>query len=218
MKQLIACALSVVLMLGLLVSPLSWAASSPQTQKVTADTLPLPTGAATESTVSGLSTKLPAAAALQDSTSNPTVTGIGAYLMCKNTTTGLWDECRGTPDPCTSNVKSYAAINGTAGATIITGTSAKKIYVCSLNLVTATTQNINLVSGTGTVCATGTTAIPGLAGGTTAAAGWNLSAYGGLVLGSGLAAVAQVANNADNLCLLTSSSGQISGGLSYVVQ
>lgn len=161
-------------------------------------------------------TELPAAASLADATSNPTVPGVGAFNMCWNGTT--WDRCQKTTDPCQANTKAYANINGTAGATIITGTSAKKIYPCSLVLVTATAQNINLVSGTGTVCGTGTTAILGLSGGTTAGTGWNLSANGGLTLGSGGFALGQTQNNADNLCMLVSGSGQVTGGLSYVVQ
>lgn len=52
----------------------------------------------------------------------------------------------------------------------------------------------------------------------TAGTGWNLSANGGLTLGSGGFSIGQVQNNADNLCLLMSGSGQVTGGLSYVVQ
>lgn len=161
-------------------------------------------------------TELPAAATLADATSNPTVPGVASFNMCFNGTT--WDRCVKAVDPCQVNTKSYANINGTAGATIITGTASKKIYVCSLVLVTATAQNINLVSGTGTVCATGTTAMLGLSGGTTAATGWNLAANGGLTLGSGGFSLGQTQNNADNLCMLVSGSGQVTGGLSYVVQ
>ena len=161
-------------------------------------------------------TEMPDAATLADATSNPTVPGVASFNMCFNGTT--WDRCVKAVDPCQVNTKSYANINGTAGATIITGTASKKIYVCSLVLVTATAQNINLVSGTGTVCGTGTTAMLGLSGGTTAATGWNLSANGGLTLGSGGFSLGQTQNNADNLCMLTCSTGQITGGLSYVVQ
>ena len=161
-------------------------------------------------------TEMPAAATIADATSNPTVPGVASFNMCFNGTT--WDRCVKAVDPCQVNTKSYANINGTAGATIITGTASKKIYVCSLVLVTATAQNINLVSGTGTVCATGTTAMLGLSGGTTAATGWNLAANGGLTLGSGGFSLGQTQNNADNLCMLTSSTGQITGGVSYVVQ
>lgn len=121
-------------------------------------------------------------------------------------------------DPCQLETKQYFNINGTASATVITGTASKKIYICSLTLSTAIAQNLNLVSGTGTVCATGITAVKGLTGGTTAATGWNFAANGGIAMGHGGFAIAQVQNNADNLCVLTSSSGQFTGGGTYVVE
>ena len=102
----------------------------------------------------------------------------------------------------------------TAGEQLLAGVSGRKIYICSMNLVTATAQNIAIVSGTGTVCATGTTRVSGSSGGSTAATGWNLAANGGIVLGAGAngGKVAETLNAADNLCLLQSGSGQISGG------
>jgi hypothetical protein len=106
----------------------------------------------------------------------------------------------------------WTAISQTAGAQIITGTSAKKTYICAINLVTATAQNIALVGGTGTVCATSTHAI---AGGTTAATGWNLAANGGLAQGSGVGVIAQAATAADNVCILQSGSGQLSGSIAW---
>lgn len=161
-------------------------------------------------------TELPDAAALADGTSNPTTTGVAAYNMCYNGTT--WDRCVKAVDPCQVNTKVHANINGTAGATLVTGTASKKIYLCSINIVTATAQNINLVSGTGTVCATSTAATLGLTGGTTAGTGWNFAANGGLTLGSGGFSIGQTNVNADNLCMLISGSGQVTGGFSYVVQ
>src|SRR6185312_6247311 len=47
-------------------------------------------------------------------------------------------------DPCTFKLKTFARINLTASGQIITGTSAKKTYICSYDLVTATAQNIAL--------------------------------------------------------------------------
>lgn len=108
----------------------------------------------------------------------------------------------------------WVAINQTAGAQLITGVAAKKVYICSINLVTATAQNIALVGGTGTVCATTPHAI---AGGTTAATGWNLAANGGLTQGSGVGVIMQSGTAADNVCLLQSSTGQVSGAISYTI-
>lgn len=100
----------------------------------------------------------------------------------------------------------------TASGQIITGVASKQTYICSINLVTATAQNIALVEGTGSTCATG---IAGMAGGTTAATGWNFAANGGLTHGSGLGAVLRSATLADNVCLLLSSTGQTSGAVSW---
>ena len=122
-------------------------------------------------------------------------------------------------DPCTYKLKQSAPINLTASGKIITGTTALKTYICAYHLVTATAQNIALVEGTGTVCATN---IFGLAGGTTAATGWNFAANSGLARGDGHATLLWGSGDANvtaaDVCLLLSSSGQTSGNISYVQQ
>jgi hypothetical protein len=155
---------------------------------------------------------LPAPAALADATSNPTTTGVASYLMGWNGTT--WDRMRGVSDPCATGTKVFVAINQTTGTQLITGTASNRTYVCHFNLVTATAQNIALVSGTGSVCATSTGP---MYGGTTAATGWNFAANGGIVIGNGGGVTAKSDTDADNICLLQSASGQISGVIVYVV-
>lgn len=118
-------------------------------------------------------------------------------------------------DPCQVNARSSVNINLTASGQLITGTSGKQTYVCSMDIITASAQNIALVEGTGTVCATG---IAGMAGGTTAATGWNFAANGGLVKGVGSNWVFKTATAADNVCLLLSGTGQTSGSVQYVQQ
>lgn len=120
-------------------------------------------------------------------------------------------------DPCQTSAKLYISITQTANTKLVTGTSSKKISICSIHLVTATAQNIALVEGTVTTCGTGTAGVSGF-GGATAATGWNLAANGGLTYGNGASALGQEGTAADDLCLFQSSSGQVSGGLSYVVQ
>jgi hypothetical protein len=120
-------------------------------------------------------------------------------------------------DPCKGQTKLFVSINQTANAQLATGTAAKKIYVCSIHVVVAAATSVALVEGTGTVCATGTTGVSGF-GGATAATGWSFMANGGIALGSGDAAVGAEGTAADNLCLFNSGSGQVSGGISYVVQ
>jgi hypothetical protein len=118
-------------------------------------------------------------------------------------------------DPCQQIAGSSANINLTASGQIITGTSGKQTYICALDIVTATAQNIALVEGTGTTCAT---SIAGMAGGTTASTGWNFAANGGLVKGAGSNWVYKTATTGDNVCLLLSGTGQTSGEVKYVQQ
>jgi hypothetical protein len=120
-----------------------------------------------------------------------------------------------TLDPCRVGANIFKPISQTASAQLVTGTSAKKIYICSINLVTAGANNVAMVEGTGTTCATG---IAGMAGGSTAATGWNFAANGGLTQGNGQGSVMAEATNADNLCLLQSAAVQLSGSIGYVVQ
>ena len=116
-------------------------------------------------------------------------------------------------DPCQQLSRSVALINLTAGGQIITATASKQTYICSLNIVTATAQNIALVEGTGTTCGTGTA---GMAGGATAATGWNFAANGGMTFGNGGRWLFKTATAADNVCLLLSGTGQTSGSVTYV--
>lgn len=120
-------------------------------------------------------------------------------------------------DPCAGQTKTSTPINQAAAGptTLVAGTSAKKTYVCSMLLITATAQNVNLVEGTGTNCSSVTS---GLLGGTTAATGPNLAANGGFAHGEGSSAVASTATNADNLCIIVSGSGQVSGVIETVQQ
>ncbi len=111
---------------------------------------------------------------------------------------------------CTSR----ANINQTASAQLITGTASQKIYFCTVMVISGTAQNIELVEGTGTTCGTGTA---GLWGGTTAATGPNLAANGGFAVASP-AYTNFTATAADNVCLLQSGTGQVSGWITYVSQ
>jgi hypothetical protein len=120
-------------------------------------------------------------------------------------------------DPCKAQVKAYASISQTANTQLLAGTVSKKIYVCSIHLVAAAATDVAVVEGTGTVCATGTAGVGGF-GGATAATGWNFAANGGIALGNGDAALGAEGTSGDNLCVFNSGSGQVSGGISYVVE
>jgi hypothetical protein len=119
-------------------------------------------------------------------------------------------------DPCQANARTTVNINLTTATQIITGTSSKHTFICSLDLVTATAQSVALVEGTGVACASSTA---GMAGGSTAATGWSFAANGGIVKGTGANWVFEASNAlADNVCIFISGTGQVSGSAQYVQQ
>ena len=120
-------------------------------------------------------------------------------------------------DPCKAQAKLYASISQTANTQLVAGTASKKIYVCSIHVVAAAAANVAVVEGTGSVCATSTAGVSGF-GGATAATGWNFAANGGIALGNGDSSLGAEGTSGDNLCIFNSGSGQVSGGISYVVQ
>jgi hypothetical protein len=120
-------------------------------------------------------------------------------------------------DPCKAHAKLFASISQTGSTQLVAGTASKKIYVCSIHVVAAVATNVAVVEGTGTVCGTSGAGVGGF-GGATAATGWNFAANGGIALGNGDSSLGAEGTSGDNLCIFNSGSGQISGGISYVVQ
>lgn len=123
-----------------------------------------------------------------------------------------WVRASTNADPCSGGAKVFVAISQTASTQLLTGTASNRTYVCSLVLSqpSASTQTFALVSGTGTTCGTGTAAVIGA---TTAANGMQIP----FSAGSGAGSIAKSAANADNVCLLQSSTDRIAGVLGYVV-
>lgn len=119
-------------------------------------------------------------------------------------------------DPCDGS-KTVVPINiATATTTqLVAADVSNKIYVCSIQLgPTAGAQNAALIEDDTAACATPTA---GLAGGTTAASGWNFPANGGLTLGTGGFTVTKTAATNRYVCLITSAAQQISGVMTYVL-
>lgn len=110
----------------------------------------------------------------------------------------------------------YKNINIASATTtlLITGVSGRQVRISALHMIAAAANNIALIEGTGATCGTGTA---GMAGGTTAASGYNLAANGGIAFGSGLGTVIQTATAGDSVCAVTSGAGQISGGAQYAI-
>ena len=77
-------------------------------------------------------------------------------------------------------------------------------------------DNVAVVEATtGTSCGTVTA---GIYGGTTAAAGFNFGANGGISLGNGGYSVGKTATNNNDICLITSAATQLTGGILWVTQ
>jgi len=126
----------------------------------------------------------------------------------------LWTR---TIDPCSSGAKTFLPINiSTATTTEITPSLAgasTNYYVCSLVLVTAAANNVALVDDDSDGCGSVTS---GMAGGTTAASGFNLAANSGLTFGNGMGAVFKTNGTNRVICLVTSAATQLSGTMTVV--
>jgi hypothetical protein len=97
---------------------------------------------------------------------------------------------------------------------IISLASSKNTYICSFHLFSAGTQNAAWISGTKVTneCDTSTA---GLAGGTTAATGYNFTAQTGIAAGSGLNAIIRTASTGKDVCIITSGAVQLSGVVNW---
>ena len=111
------------------------------------------------------------------------------------------------------NRKAFSSAATTA-LKLVALVSAKQVYICSINIVVAGANNVALVEGTKTTTECDT-ATAGLAGGTTAATGWNFAANGGLTQGTGIGVVAATATVAHDVCLFFSAATQVSGVISW---
>ena len=118
--------------------------------------------------------------------------------------------------PCEAAIQTYAPISITTATTtrIVAPSASNKTYICSLLLTSAAADNVGIVEGTGGTCGAGTA---GVIGGTTAANGPNFAANGGLFIqAGGKVSVAQTAGTNVDLCLITSASTPLAGGINYV--
>lgn len=118
-------------------------------------------------------------------------------------------------DPCSSVAKVYVPFNISSATTtqLIAASSSNYNYICSINIVTAAADNVGLIEDDTSACASPTA---GMAGGTTAASGWNFAANGGMTHGDGSSTVFKTAATNRYACLITSSTAQLSGTISYV--
>jgi hypothetical protein len=121
-------------------------------------------------------------------------------------------------DPCQTNARNPTPISITSSTKIIPLSAGKKTYVCYLQFaLNSTADNVALVEGT-TVSTPCDTATAGMAGGTTAATGWNLLANGSVTSGAISFWAFATATASHDVCLLVSSGAQLSGVVQYVQQ
>ena len=106
---------------------------------------------------------------------------------------------------------STAAFAMSASGIVIHASGSNRIYICGLLLVSTTAQSVAVVEGTAANCGTGTA---GIIGSTVASGGPALAANGGWATVAPFPWISsQTAGN--NVCLLISGSGLVSGTISY---
>ncbi len=111
---------------------------------------------------------------------------------------------------CTSTAMINVA--AASGATIITGVTGKMTYICGIQMLSAAANNVAIIEGTSSGCSGSPL---GLFGGATAATGWNFAANNGVVFGNGVGMVGRTTVSGNNVCILPSGSGQVSGSIAY---
>ncbi len=118
-------------------------------------------------------------------------------------------------DPCSGAKKTVVPFSITSATTtqLLATSASNKWYICGLNIVTAIANNIALVEDDTAACASPTA---GMAGGTTAANGWNFAATSGMTLGNGSGTVAVTAATDRYVCLITSANGPTAGTITAV--
>ena len=103
------------------------------------------------------------------------------------------------------------AINQTGSTRVAGNPSGKSLHVCSFGIITGSAQGVSLVEGTGSVCATAPTPLVGGTGGT-----MTFGSNGG-VWGVSDRITIPMQVPGDDLCVEQSSSGNVSGLLTYGV-
>jgi hypothetical protein len=160
-------------------------------------------------------------------TTDSATSATGSAAPAKAAYVGVLDAVGGnltglTGDPCQTSTKTTLPITlATAAVKVIaTGVSAKKIYVCAIDLTNNAADSVAIFEATtGTVCATSPIAVAGAGTSVaTAATGYNFSANGGISKGNGGFQVAQttIANN--DLCVAQSAATQLTGNITYVTR
>lgn len=97
---------------------------------------------------------------------------------------------------------------------LVTGVAGRQVRIGSFELETGGANNLEWIEGTGATCGTGTA---GMSGGTTSGLGYSFLANGYIQRGSGFGTVLSTATAGDSVCMVTSTSAQVSGNLQYTI-
>jgi hypothetical protein len=116
-------------------------------------------------------------------------------------------------DPCQTPAKGNVAISQTASARLIQAESNRRVFICSLIVISQDAEGLSLVEGTGSTCGTGTAAIVGA---TTQGNGMQVGANGGFQMGNGQGTVALQNFPSSDVCLLQTGTGRVAGVLTFV--
>jgi hypothetical protein len=144
---------------------------------------------------------------LQDATSTPVQNVKAASTSATSTDAAAVVALSPNPAPiCTT----YKAISVATSTDLIT--SVNFLHICGLLIVAQAAEAVSLVEGTGSVCASGESAIMG---GTLTSSGMFLAANGGFSQVSGIPFL-RTKTQADHLCVILSASVTTSGYISYV--
>lgn len=112
--------------------------------------------------------------------------------------------------PASPGCSSRVVVDQTTSTDILTLTNNG--YICAIHLQSSTAQNVSVIQGTGTVCATNAVVLDG---GTTTTPHLAMAASGGFVLSLGSGNFLKTTTTAQHLCVLQSSTGQVSGVIIY---
>ena len=122
-------------------------------------------------------------------------------------------------DPCMFQAKISTTISAaTATFSVVSGTTATKIYVCSLSLIVPSAVAVSFVEGSTATCSASPGAVIGVSANGTAANGLSFAANGGMTYGNGGGTIAETATSGNTLCILQSTTAQLAGNLTYVRQ
>lgn len=109
----------------------------------------------------------------------------------------------------------FKPISSASSVQIVTAGATQFVYICSFSFGSIGGSTFSFVEGTGTTCASNTLA---MAGGTTAAAGYGLTANGTINSGSGTGPIMKAAVVGDNVCLIVAGTGPLAGVVGWTSQ